>query len=107
MKTPSESAVRLSTIPRASGADRRTVSTPGTRINQFEVKIDIGGQIVADTQSGHLLDELIIGFAGEGIGNESWGIALAGGSNASAETDVVTVFRPYAEISSHPKIFEI
>ena len=97
----------VSIIPRASGADGRSVSAPGTGINELEVKIDIGGQVVADAQSGHLLDELIIRFTERGCWRNAGGITLSSRSNPAAETDVVAVFWPYAEIGAHPEVSEV
>ncbi|MEK7800528.1 MAG: hypothetical protein AAB314_02405 [Nitrospirota bacterium] len=97
----------VSIDPCASGADRRAVSTPGTRINQFQVKIDIRGQVVADTQSGHLLDELIIGFTEEVVWCNAGRITLSSRSNPAAEADVVAVFRPDPKIGAHPEVAKV
>ena len=98
---------RVSVIPRASGADGRSITAPGTGVNELKIKVDIRGQVVADAQTGHLLDELIVGLAGQAVWNSAGGVTLSSRSDSAAETDVVAVFWPYAEIGAHPEVSEV
>jgi hypothetical protein len=87
--------------------DRVLVTSPGARIDQFEIEIDVWRQVIPNAKSGELLNELIIGFADQAIGGPKWSIALAGTTNSTAETDIISIFRADTHVGTNPEISDI
>lgn len=87
--------------------DRIPVPTPGAGIDEFEIKIHIGRDVITDAQSGHLLNERIVGVACEVVGYSQRVVTVSSVSNPSAETEIVPVFRTDAKVCADPEIFEV
>lgn len=85
------------------------VSTPGSRILEFHVEIQVRRKVVAETQPHQLLDVEVVRLTRgavrscAGVG----GVTSSATEDVAAEADAVPHDRSHAEIAAYPEFIEI